>query len=387
MSNNEISLNDLMKEDATKPERVQEVAIQEAEAKFTADQEDEITRIQESIDVRDSVDTLSYGSEAQKAITGFSSTILDEVKTKDAGEAGVLLNDLLSQVKSVDISEEESFVDRLPIIGKMKNNIDKKVQSFQTVEKQITNIESKLKSTQNDLAKDINMLDDLYDQNLAYYQNLRLYLEAGHRQLKEYRTVTIPKMQEELAALPDSEKHAGSQALKDFSDRVNNLEKRLTDLETSKTISIQSGPQIRLIQNNDVALMQKMNSAINDVLPLWRNQITIYLANLRAQKVLEMGQEMDDYTEKLLKENADMLHDTTVRTAEASNRSFVDPAVLKETNQKLIQTINDTLAIEQKGQQQRRESVKELQEIQIDLANALQEAAAKSNEIAQQDVM
>ena len=383
----EISLTDLMKEEAKRPEVVEVAAIQEAESKYTPEQEEEIEKIKASIDVRNSVDTLTYGSEAQKSITDFSSTILKEVQNKDAGEAGELLTDLLSTVKSVNVSESESFLDKLPIIGGIKNKIEKQVQKFETVEKQIKNIESKLMLTQNDLAKDINMLDDLYIQNLSYYQSLRVYLEAGARQVEEYRTVTIPKMQEELASLPDTEQHAGAQALKDFSDRVNQLEKRLTDLETSKTISIQSGPQIRLIQNNDVALMQKMTSAINDVLPLWRNQITICLANLRAQKVVEMGEKMDDYTEDLLRKNSEMLHDTSIRTAKYSNKSMVDPKVLKETNEQLIKTINDTLDIEKQGQEQRRESLKQLKEIQSELAVALQDAAARSNEIANQDLM
>lgn len=328
-----------------------------------------VQSIKDGIDLTDSSTSLSFGAPAQKEIAQFSDSILAKVRTKDSGEVGTLLNDLVSKVKGFDVTKKnDSFLSNLPIIGSLMNKADDLMQSYDKLSTQVEKIQAGLESAKVKMMEDIVMFDTLYKKNLAYFKDLQLYIRAGEEKLDEMRTTTLPKLREQAAASGDP---MAVQVVSDFEQSVDRFEKKLHDLKLSKTLAIQTAPQIRLIQNNDRVLIDRVQSAIFHTIPLWKNQLVIALGLGRQKEVIELQRTVADATNDLLRRNAEMLKQNSIDTATANERGIVDIETVKKVNEDLISTIEETLRIQREGRQKRQAAEKELVAIEGRLKDAL----------------
>ena len=328
-----------------------------------------VQSIKDGIDLTDSSTSLTFGAPAQKEIAQFSDSILAKVRTKDSGEVGTLLNDLVSKVKGFDVTKKnDSFLSNLPIIGSLMNKADDMMQSYDKLSTQVEKIQSGLESAKVKMMEDVVMFDTLYKKNLAYFKDLQLYIRAGEEKLDEMRTSTLSKLREQAAASGDP---MAVQVVSDFEQSVDRFEKKLHDLKLSKTLAIQTAPQIRLIQNNDRVLIDRVQSAIFHTIPLWKNQLVIALGLGRQKEVIELQRTVADATNDLLRRNAEMLKQNSIDTATANERGIVDIETVKKVNEDLISTIEETLRIQREGRQKRQAAEKELVAIEGRLKDAL----------------
>ena len=328
-----------------------------------------VQSIKDGIDLTDSSTSLSFGAPAQKEIAQFSDSILAKVRTKDSGEVGSLLNDLVSKVKGFDVTKKnDSFLSNLPIIGSLMSKADDMMQGYEKLSTQVEKIQSGLESAKVKMMEDVVMFDTLYKKNLAYFKDLQLYIRAGEEKLDEMRTSTLPKLREQAAASGDP---MAVQVVSDFEQSVDRFEKKLHDLKLSKTLAIQTAPQIRLIQNNDRALIDRVQSAIYHTIPLWKNQLVIALGLSRQKEVIDLQRTVADATNDLLRRNAEMLKQNSIDTATANERGIVDVETVKKVNEDLISTIEETLRIQREGRQKRQAAEKELVAIEGRLKDAL----------------
>ena len=328
-----------------------------------------VQSIKDAIDLTDSSTSLTFGAPAQKEIAQFSDSILAKVRTKDSGEVGTLLNDLVSKVKGFDVTKKNSsFLSNLPIIGSLVNKADDMMQSYDKLSTQVEKIQAGLESSKVKMMEDVVMFDTLYKKNLEYFKSLQLYIRAGEEKLDEMRTITLPKLREQAAASGDP---MAVQVVSDFEQSVDRFEKKLHDLKLSKTLAIQTAPQIRLIQNNDRVLIDRVQSAIYHTIPLWKNQLVIALGLTRQKEVIELQRTVADATNDLLRRNAEMLKQNSIDTATANERGIVDIETVKKVNEDLISTIEETLRIQREGRQKRQAAEKELVAIEGRLKDAL----------------
>ncbi|MBR1646175.1 MAG: toxic anion resistance protein [Selenomonadaceae bacterium] len=333
-----------------------------------------VQSIKDSIDLTESSTVLSFGAPAQKEIAQFSDSILTKVRTKDSGEVGTLLNDLVTKVKGFDVSkkDDDSFISRIPIIGslvgKAENIIDNLMQGYEKLSTHVEKIQAGLENAKVKMMEDVVMFDTLYKKNLEYFKQLQLYIRAGEEKLDEMRTTTLPALHAQAAASGDP---MAVQVVSDFEQSVDRFEKKLHDLKLSKTLAIQTAPQIRLIQNNDRALIDRVQSAIYHTIPLWKNQLVIALGLSRQKEVIEMQRAVADATNDLLRRNAEMLKQNSIDTATANERGIIDIETVKKVNEDLISTIEETLRIQREGRQKRQAAEKELVAIEGRLKDAL----------------
>lgn len=376
MSAKEISLADL----ANKKQQDEDLRVQtdlDIDAKdlavpkredLTPEQRKEIDELKESINLLDSQMLVTYGVGAQKQLTGFTDSVLDKVRAKDAGQIGDTLTDLMVSVQSLEVDqfgEEKGFLARLGFGG---NNVKKFMAKYDTVSNQIDKIEAELDQARMMLLKDIGIFDTLYERNLEYFKQLDLLIIAGDEKVEEALNEVLPKLAEEAAK---SGEPMDAQLVRDFEETINRFEKKVHDLKLSKTISIQTAPQIRLIQNNDKTLVDKIQTAILNVLPLWKNQIVIALGLQNQEKVLQMNRQISDTTNELLKKNAALLKTNTIETARESERGIVEVETLKQVNQDLIETINETMKIHRDGRAARQQAEIELVAVEDELRQTL----------------
>ncbi len=331
---------------------------------------EKINEIKSNINILDSQSTVQFGIGAQKNIASFSETILGQIKSKDSGFVGDIMTDLMLKVKdaSVDSVEDDSFFKKIPFLGKFSNNTEKYLAKFQTVETQIEKIESELDKARMGLLKDIGVLDGLYNKNVEYFNDLQLYIKAGEEKLEEYRTVTLPKLRAEALASQDP---MASQLVNDFENTVNRFDKKVYDLKLSKTLAIQTAPQIKLIQNNDKVLVDKIQTAILNTIPLWKSQVVIALSLSKQKTGLEMQKSVSQTTNDLLKKNSEMLKTNTLEVARESEKGVVELETLKKVNDDLISTIDETLKIQKDGQAKRAAAEQELLRIEESLKQSL----------------
>ncbi|MBR2733659.1 MAG: toxic anion resistance protein [Selenomonadaceae bacterium] len=376
----DINLADLMAqkksaaaaEESTKPvEPAQEIekVTQQVES-LTPAELAKVQSIKDGINMMDTNVALSYGAPAQKEIAQFSDSILSKVRTKDSGEVGVLLNDLVSKVKGFDVTKKSgsSFLSNLPIIGSIVSKADDVMQGYEKLSTQVEKIQAGLDAAKTKLMEDIVMFDTLYQKNLSYFKDLQLYIRAGEEKLDEMRTATLPKLREQAAASGDP---MAVQVVSDFEQSVDRFEKKLHDLKLSKTLAIQTAPQIRLIQNNDRVLIDRVQSAIYHTIPLWKNQLVIALGLSRQKETLELQQMVSDATNDLLRRNAEMLKQNSIDTAKANERGIIDIDTVKKVNEDLISTLEETLRIQAEGRQRRQAAERELITIEGRLKEAL----------------
>ena len=350
-----------------KPASVEAVRAQVEE--LSPEQKARVEEVKNSIDLMDSQAALQYGVGAQRNISSFSDNILTQVRSKDSGYVGELMSDLVLKVKEVDVDGlDEGFLDKLPFLKNASRAVKKFMQRYEKLEVQIDRIEQQLDQARMQMLKDITMFDGLYEKNLEYFRELQIYIAAGEEKLQELQETTLPQLRAEAAANGDT---MSAQVVRDFEDTVNRFEKKIHDLKLSKTVAIQTAPQIRLIQNNDKMLVDKIQTAILSTIPLWKSQIVIALGLHRQESVLKMQRSVSDATNTLLTKNAELLRQNSTEVARESERGIVDLETLKKVNADLISTIEETIKIQQEGRAARQNAETELLSIEQKLKEAL----------------
>ena len=350
-----------------KPASVEAVRAQVEE--LSPEQKARVEEVKNSIDLMDSQAVLQYGVGAQRNISSFSDNILTQVRSKDSGYVGELMSDLVLKVKEVDVDGlDEGFLDKLPFLKNASRAVKKFMQRYEKLEVQIDRIEQQLDQARMQMLKDITMFDGLYEKNLEYFRELQIYIAAGEEKLKELQEITLPQLHAEATAKGDA---MSAQVVRDFEDTVNRFEKKIHDLKLSKTVAIQTAPQIRLIQNNDKMLVDKIQTAILSTIPLWKSQIVIALGLHRQESVLKMQRSVSDATNTLLTKNAELLRQNSTEVARESERGIVDLETLKKVNADLISTIEETIKIQQEGRAARQNAETELLSIEQKLKEAL----------------
>lgn len=350
-----------------KPASVEAVRAQVEE--LSPEQKARVEEVKNSIDLMDSQAALQYGVGAQRNISSFSDNILTQVRSKDSGYVGELMSDLVLKVKEVDVDGlDEGFLDKLPFLKNVSRAVKKFMQRYEKLEVQIDRIEQQLDQARMQMLKDITMFDGLYEKNLEYFRELQIYIAAGEEKLQELQETTLPQLHAEATAKGDA---MSAQVVRDFEDTVNRFEKKIHDLKLSKTVAIQTAPQIRLIQNNDKMLVDKIQTAILSTIPLWKSQIVIALGLHRQESVLKMQRSVSDATNTLLTKNAELLRQNSTEVARESERGIVDLQTLKKVNADLISTIEETIKIQQEGRAARQNAETELLSIEQKLKEAL----------------
>lgn len=341
--------------------------VQFDDSKLTEEEKKMINEFAQKIDITASDTILQYGANAQQKIAKFSDSALDNVRTKDLGEVGEMMVDLVGELKGFKIDEEE---DRgfMGFFKKQANKISNLKLRYDKAELNVDKISKLLEDHQITLLKDIALLDNLYEKNLINFKELSMYILAGNKRLEEIRKVDLPKLQEKAKAsnLPED-----AQAANDLINAIDRFEKKLHDLELTRVISIQMAPQIRLVQNNDTLMAEKIQSTLVNTIPLWKSQMVIALGVSHSKQAMEAQREVTNMTNDLLKNNAEMLKTTTIDTAKESERGIVDIETLTNTNKKLIETLDEVSKIQEEGREKRALAQKELRRIEKELNDKL----------------
>ena len=333
-----------------------------AAEQLTPAQRSEVNAVKNKIDFTDTASLLQYGNAAQKNIADFADSVLSSTRTKDAGEVGGLLKELVTNAREFEhVEEGGSFLSKIPIVGSMVKKADDMKMRYDKISTQIARIEGGLENAKQKMMKDIVLYDTLYEKNLEYFKQLEIYIRAGEEKVAEMRQQTLPKLEAQAAV---SNNPMAAQVVQDFKGTLDRFEKKVTDLKITKTIAVQTAPQIRLIQNNDKILADRVQSAIYNTIPLWKNQMVIALGLSHQQNVLKMQQRVNDMTNELLKKNAEMLKQNSIGTAKENQRSIVDIETVKKVNDELIATIQETVRIQDEGHTKRMAAEKELEAIE-----------------------
>lgn len=340
------------------------------QTEYTPEERKRIDEIKTSIDFMDTQTTVQYGIGAQRRMTEFADSILQNVRSKDGGQVGELLSDLVIEIKSLDTSQfvEDGVFSKLPLFKNAVHSLKKLKERYTKAEVQIDRIEAELEKERMEMLRDIGVFDIMYQENLNCFRELELYIAAGRERIAEIREETLPKLRSEAAA---SGNPMDAQLVNDFEDTVDRFDKKIYDLELSRTISIQSAPQIKLIQNNDRVLVDKIQTAILNTIPIWKSQFIIAMGLSNQQEVLKMQREITDTTNTMLVRNAELLKSNTIETATESNRGIVDIETLQKVNQNLISTIEETIQIQKTGREKRQAAETELVRIESELKQKL----------------
>lgn len=379
----DINLEDLMKNKAAQSQQSETTAVVVPEQEIanvtqkvetlTPEQIRKVQSIKDNINLMDTSTPLTFGVEAQKEIAQFSDSILSKVRTKDSGQVGELLNDLVVKVRGFDPSEKKSFLKNIPIFGSLVNKAENVMDGYEKLSTQVEIIQQGLERSKVKLMEDVVMFDTLYEKNLDYFKELQMYIRAGEEKLDEMRNITMPKLKAQAAAANDP---MAVQVVSDFEQSVDRFEKKIHDLKLSKTLAIQTAPQIRLIQNNDRVLIDRVQSAIYHTIPLWKNQMVIALGLSSQQKTIQLQRAVADTTNELLKRNAEMLKQNTIDTAKENERGIIDIETVKKVNEDLISTLEETVRIQEEGRRKRQDAEKEL----ISIEGRLKDALLKNSE-------
>ena len=343
---------------------------------LTDDEKKAIDTFLEKIDVKNTTQILQFGASAQNNISKFSDTVLQDVRTRSTGEVGNLLSNLVGEIKEFDSdvpTEEKKGI--LGIFNSAKKQMEKLLAKYNKVENNISTIENQLENHKLQMMKDIAIFDTMYEQNLQYFKELSLYIIAGEKKLEELRNVTLPELQK---VAEETKEQADAQAVNDIIATINRFEKRIYDLKTTRIISIQMAPQIRLIQNNDSELVEKIQSSLINTIPLWKNQIVIALGITNAKNTLGAQKQVNEMTNEMLKKNSELLKQGTIDIAEQSEKAVVDVETLQKTNKDIIDTLDKVLEIHENGKVKRQEAEQQLEQIEGELKDKLLEIKIES---------
>lgn len=375
-------LDEMLKESPTLtfepfPESKEEIVVSEPTAKtaepekleviLTPEEQKMVDDFAAQIDLTNTQMVMQYGAGSQKKIADFSETALSNVRTKDMGEIGDLLTDVVAELKNFEEEEEKGF---LGLFKKSSNKLSNMKAKYDKAEANINKICEAMEAHQITLLKDVAMLDKMYDLNLNYFKELSMYILAGKQKLEQAKNVELPALlaKAEQSGLPED-----TQRAKDFSEMCNRFEKKIYDLELSRTVSLQMAPQIRLIQSNDTVMSDKIQSTLVNTIPLWKSQMVIAIGVNHATEAATAQREVSDMTNTLLKKNAEQLKMATIETAKESERGIVDIETLQATNQTLISTLDEVMKIQEEGRQKRAAAESELQKIEAEMRTKLLE--------------
>ena len=319
------------------------------------------------IDIENTNQILQYGAGTQKKMADFSDTALENVKTQDLGEIGELISNVVGELKDFDVQEEGKF---FGFFRKQTSKIENLKNKYDKAQVNVEKITDSLQQHQVRLMKDSAMLDKMYEQNLNYFKELTMYILAGKKKLEETRNGKLAEMKNKaaLSGLPED-----AQAARDLDEKCSRFEKKLHDLELTRTIAMQTAPQIRLIQNNDTVMVEKIQTTIVNTIPLWKSQMVLALGIAHSAEAAQAQRQVTDITNELLRKNAETLHMATVETAKESERGIVDLEALQKTNADLIQTLDDVMRIQMEGRQKRQAAEMEMHRMEEELKRKLLE--------------
>ncbi len=352
-------------ESAPKPAEVKKEEPVMDESVLSEEEKRMAEQFAKQIDLTNSSMILQYGAGTQKKMADFSETALENVRTKDLGEVGTLLGNVVQELKDFDEEEERGF---LGIFKKQANKIQNLKAKYAKAEANINQICKVLENHQVKLMKDIALLDKMYELNLTYFKELTMYILAGKKKLKEVREGQLADMtmQAQGSALAED-----AQAARDMESMCQRFEKKIHDLELTRMVSIQTAPQIRLVQNNDTVMVEKIQSTIVNTIPLWKSQMVLALGVAHSTQAAKAQREVTDMTNELLRKNAETLKMATIETAKESERGIVDMETLKATNESLISTLDEVMNIQQEGRRKRQEAEVEMQKLENELKEKL----------------
>ena len=332
---------------------------------LTEEEKAAIEEFNKKIDVTDSTQILQYGAKAQSKISQFSDSVLEGVKTRSTGEVGDLLANLVGEIKSFDsdiAGDNKSFLGKL--FNNAKKQVDTLIAKYSKIETNIDGIEKQLENHRLQMLKDIAIFDTMYEKNLEYFKEISLYIIAGEKKLEELRNVELPKLR---AQAQESGEQLDAQKVQDMENTINRFEKKIYDLKTTRIISIQMAPQIRLLQNNEAELVEKIQGSITNTIPLWKNQIVLALGINNAKQALGAQKAVTNLTNDMLKKNSEILKQGSIEIAEESERAIVDVETLQKTNRDIIETLDKVIEIHETGRAKRQEAEVELQNIEKEL--------------------
>jgi uncharacterized protein YaaN involved in tellurite resistance len=339
------------------------------DSSLTEQEKAEISEFSKKIDLSRTADILQYGLPAQTKVSQFSETALSNIRTKDMGEVGGMITDLVGELRGFSPNQPR----KKGLLGLLKRAGDEIAElqaRYSSVEKNVDRICNVLEDHKMTLLKDITMLDQMYELNVNYFKELTMYIIAGRDKLKEVITKELPKLQEKAK---QSGKTEDAQAANYLAEMCNRLDKKLYDLDLTRTICLQMGPQIRMVQSNDSMMADKIQSSLVNTIPLWKNQMVLALSLVHSKEAIKAQREVTDTTNELLRRNAEALKTSTVETARESERGIVDIETLVETNASLISTLDEVMNIYQEGRAKRRAAEEQLKRIEGDLKNKLLE--------------
>lgn len=334
---------------------------------LSAEEQQMVDAFAQQIDLDDSTAILQYGAGTQKKMADFSSDALEKVKSKDLGEVGDLLTGVVTELKGFDTSEEKGL---FGFFKKGKNKVEALKARYNKVETNVESICKVLEGHQVQLLKDIAVLDKMYDANMTYFKELTMYILAGKKKLADINAGQLPMLVQkaQISGLPED-----VQAAKDLESKCGRFEKKLHDLELTRTISIQTAPQIRMVQGNNTLMVEKIQSTLVNTIPLWKSQMVLALGVAHSGEAVRAQREVTDMTNELLRKNAETLKMATVETAREAERGIVDIETLQQTNQSLISTLDEVMQIQQEGRQKRAEAETELRRMENELKAKLLE--------------
>ena len=344
-----------------------ELEVMQPENILSEEEKAMVESFSQQIDLTDSTMILQYGAGTQKKMADFSETALENVKTKDLGEVGTLLTEVVTELKNFDEEETKGF---LGIFKKGSNKIEAMKAKYAKAETNVNEIVSVLEGHQVQLLKDVAVLDKMYELNLSYYKELTMYILAGKKKLQEVRATELADLysKAQLTGLAED-----AQAAKDLDDRCSRFEKKLHDLELTRQIAMQTAPQIRMVQSNDTTMVEKIQSTVVNTIPLWKSQMVIALGVEHSMQAAQAQRQVTDITNELLKKNAEKLKIASVETAKEAERGIVDMETLTATNQALISTFDEVMKIQQEGRVKRQEAEAKMLQMETELKNKLLE--------------
>lgn len=351
-----------------KEEVIPKKQLQEEEVPvLTPEEQKMVNDFAAKIDIENTNQILQYGAGTQKKMADFSDTALENVKTQDLGEIGELISNVVGELKDFDVQEEGKF---FGFFRKQTSKMENLKNKYDKAQVNVEKITDSLQQHQVRLMKDSAMLDKMYEQNLNYFKELTMYILAGKKKLEETRNGKLAEMKNKaaLSGLPED-----AQAARDLDEKCSRFEKKLHDLELTRTIAMQTAPQIRLIQNNDTVMVEKIQTTIVNTIPLWKSQMVLALGIAHSAEAAQAQRQVTDITNELLRKNAETLHMATVETAKESERGIVDLETLQKTNADLIQTLDDVMRIQMEGRQKRQAAEMEMHRMEEELKRKLLE--------------
>ena len=362
-----LTLDPFAEEEATEVVVVEEPTEELDDSMLSEEEKAMVESFVQQIDLTNSTIVLQYGAGTQKKMADFSETALDNVKSKDLGEIGTLLSDVVTELKDFDEEETKGF---LGLFKKGANKLESMKAKYAKAEANVNEIVQVLEGHQVQLLKDVAVLDKMYELNLTYYKELTMYILAGKKKLQEVRATQLKELMAKAEATGLAE---DAQAAKDLDDMCNRFEKKIYDLELTRQIAMQTAPQIRMVQSNDTIMVEKIQSTVVNTIPLWKSQMVIALGVEHSMQAAEAQRQVTDITNELLKKNAEKLKIASVETAKEAERGIVDMETLTATNQALISTFDEVMKIQQEGRIKRQEAEAEMQRMEGALKQKLLE--------------